>query len=288
MQPTLGIVGNGIVGKSVAHGFRHVAERVMVHDKYQASSTLKEVVEGSRFIFLCVPTPCDFKRSRIDLSILDDVVASVAALEPRGSFVVIKSTVTPGTTDAYREQFPKLSLAMVPEFLREARYLEDAENPDRIVVGCASEDTGQELETLYRKAFPETPLFRVSPTEAELIKYMSNCFLAAKVIFGNLFYEYASEIGADYETLKKVLTNDHRITDDHLDVTEEGGFGGKCLPKDLNSLVGFAEQCGLDTGLLREIWRKNIAVRKVHDWEKIPGASWLGAAYEPDGEGESS
>lgn len=273
MARTIGVIGYGIVGQAVAHVFSPFADEITIYDKYKDHDSLEETARGAEYVFICVPTPFDYSAHKIDLQILDEVMEEVAPLATGETICVIKSTVVPGTTDAYRERYPALNLAMVPEFLREATYLQDAENPHRVIIGAADEQVSQQLRDLYRMRFPYTPLFQVSPAEAELVKYMSNCFLAMKVTFGNLFYEYVEGIGGDYGQVKKALTADDRISNDHLDVTAQRGFGGKCLPKDLNALVSWAQGRGLDTGLLKEIWRKNIEVRREKDWESIPGAS---------------
>ncbi|MFW5923378.1 MAG: hypothetical protein ACOCSQ_03230, partial [Planctomycetota bacterium] len=212
MARRVGVIGYGIVGKAVRHVFSPFSDEIMIYDKYKESAELAEVVDGSDFLFLCVPTPFDFDRGCIDLSVMDEVVGQVAEEEPRDSVCVIKSTVVPGTTGRYHEEYPDLNMAMVPEFLREQTYLQDAENPDRVILGACEEASAAALRDLYRMRFPYTPIFTVSPSEAELIKYMSNCYLAMKVMFGNLFHEYVEEIDGDYEHVKEALTADERIT----------------------------------------------------------------------------
>lgn len=273
MKPRIGVIGNGVVGKSVVHVFREVAHRITVHDKYQKSASLADAVGESHFIFLCLPTPCDFAGQRIDLSIMDEVLEKIVRMETGPRIFIIKSTVVPGTTLSYARRYPDLRLAMVPEFLREASFLEDAENPDRIIIGSDDEGVARELRELYLTRFPEAPQFRLSSGGAELAKYMANTYLATKVIFANLFKAYAQRAGEEYGKLKEAVTADSRITDDHLEVTQEGGFGGKCFPKDLNALIGFARENGLPAELLETVWEMNLRVRRVRDWDDIPGAS---------------
>jgi UDPglucose 6-dehydrogenase len=276
MIQRIGIVGYGIVGRSVHHVFADFCKQVTVYDKFQDTASLQEAVMQSDVVFICVPTPCDFADQSIDLSIMDEVIGQIAELEPGDRIIAIKSTVVPGTTAGYQERYPELCLAMVPEFLREATYLQDAEKPDRVAVGAGDPDVAERLCALYRKRFPYIPVIPMKTREAELLKYMSNCFLAMKVMFGNVFNDYAEAAGADYERVKKALTVDPRIPDDHLDVTDAGGFGGKCLPKDLNAMIGWAQNHDCDTELLQTVWHQNLAVRQIQDWETIPGAAARG------------
>jgi UDPglucose 6-dehydrogenase len=283
MKTNIGIIGYGVVGKSVAHAFRDVADSFSIYDKYQESDTLKEVIQNSRVSFICVPTPCNFEQGTIDLSALEETIKSIAELDAsEDSIFVIKSTVVPGTTRKYQEQYPGLKLAMIPEFLRENSWEEDAENPDRIIIGAEDPEVSESLYKLYQLAFPNKPIFQMRTSEAELTKYVSNCFLATKVIFANIIHEYAEAFDAHYRKIKAALTADHRIADDHLTVTKERGFGGKCFPKDLVSLIGAAKDKGLDTRFFEEVWNKNLQIRQLRDWEGIPGASHDNTAWVKD------
>ena len=96
------------------------------------------------------------------------------------------------------------------------------------------------------------------------------CFLATKVIYANEMYDICVKLGIKYEEVKKMVVADRRIYDSHLDVTSLRGFGGKCFPKDLLALLAMVKSNGVDTTLLDAVWRKNLKIRKVHDWEEIP------------------
>lgn len=69
-----------------------------------------------------------------------------------------------------------------------------------------------------------------------------------------------------------MVVADRRIEDGHLDITTLRGFGGKCFPKDLLSLRAMAKTKGVDTAILDAVWKKNLAIRKIRDWEEIPFA----------------
>ncbi len=115
-------------------------------------------------------------------------------------------------------------------------------------------------------------MYQTDPTTAEMVKYMANCYLASKVIFANEMFDICEKLGIKYEEVKKMVVADNRIFDSHLDVTTARGFGGKCFPKDLLALRAMAREKGVDTAMLDTVWKKNLAIRKVHDWDEIPGA----------------
>lgn len=116
------------------------------------------------------------------------------------------------------------------------------------------------------------PVFQTDPTTAEMVKYMANCYFAMKVIFANEMFDICESLGIKYEEVKKLVSADHRIFDSHLDITTSRGFGGKCFPKDLLALRALAAKKGVDTSVLDTVWKKNLEIRKVRDWEEIPGA----------------
>lgn len=271
MNYQLGIIGFGIVGQAVEYGFR--GEDIYIYDKFKDYLTLQEVCKKSEFIFVSVPTPILHDESGIDLSIVEEVVGEIAA-EISGSdkILIIKSTVVPGTTASFEKKYPDLNFCFNPEFLTEANFLEDFVKADRCIVGSSNDLTSRRVISLYKRHFPHMPMFQTDPTTAEMVKYMANCYLASKVIFANEMFDVCEKLGIKYEEVKKMVVADHRIFDSHLDVTTARGFGGKCFPKDLLALRAMAKEKGVDTSFLDTVWKKNLAIRKVRDWEEIPGA----------------
>lgn len=269
-RPKIGIIGYGYVGQAVAYGFS--TAEIHIYDKYKEGfETLPSVVKKSEFIFVCLPTPIVEDESGIDLSIIEDSVKKISQwTNNTNKIVIIKSTIVPGTTAEIISRYPKTLFAYNPEFLTEANYLQDFVNADRTIVGATNDQVSLRVVALYRQQFPKAQIFQTDTTTAEMVKYMSNCFLATKVSFANEMYDVCNKLGIKYEEVKKMVVADRRIYDSHLDVTSLRGFGGKCLPKDLLALRGMVRGDGIDTTILDAVWKKNLAVRKVHDWEEIP------------------
>lgn len=273
----LGIIGYGIVGQALAYGFSQPEIKnkyeIKYYDKYKETASLEEVVAGSEFIFICLPTPMKEDESGIDLSIIEDSIAQISKYtNGTDKIIVIKSTVVPGTTATLEKKYPKSNFAMNPEFLTEANYLEDFVNADRTVVGANNDLTSRRVVALYRQRFPHMKIFQTDTTTAEMVKYMANSFLATKVIFANEMFNLCQALGIKYEEVKSMVVADHRIFDSHLDVTTSKGFGGKCFPKDVVALIGRAKELKLEPKLLETVWSINKKIRQVHDWEEIPFA----------------
>lgn len=270
----IGIVGYGFVGQAVANGFNIASggkDKILYFDKYKESTSLEEVIKFSEFIFVCLPTPMKADESGIDLSIVEDMIPQIAHLtDNTDKIIIIKSTVTPGTTASFEKKYPKTNFCFNPEFLREASFLEDFLNADRTVVGSNNDLVSRRVAVIYKQRFPKTKIYQTDPTTAETVKYFANAFLSTKVTFANFFYDYCQKMGIKYEEVKKMAAADSRIVDAHLDVTTQRGFGGKCFPKDLVAIMGEFKKAGVDSSLLKTVWEYNKKKRKVHDWEEIP------------------
>jgi nucleotide sugar dehydrogenase len=203
--------------------------------------------------------------------VIKDVV-SLAKEAKRKPIIVIKSTVVPGTTRKMGKKYGWPEILFNPEFLTEANFLEDFVNADRIVIGGDLDWVRQKLVELYRESFPATPIFSTDPVSAEMVKYMANTLLATDVVFANEIYDFCEKLGIEYDEVKTMVQADRRLTKAPLNVTTERGFGQKCYPKDTVALLGLAKEMGVDLSVLSVAWKKNLKIRKVRDWEEIPGA----------------
>jgi hypothetical protein len=99
---------------------------------------------------------------------------------------------------------------------------------------------------------------------AELCKYMENTFLATKVAFVNQFYDLAQVYGVNYNELRELWLADERIGRSHTIVTEERGYRGRCLPKDIAAIIQAAKPFG-GAPLLEAIDRYNDEVCRRAD-----------------------
>lgn len=272
----IGIIGYGFVGQAVANGFQAASgskDNILWYDKYKNGSSLKKVIDGSEFIFVCLPTPMKQDESGIDLSIFEEMIPQITKYtDGTDKIIVIKSTVTPGTTVKFEKLFLKSKFCFNPEFLTEANYLDDFINAERTVIGSNSDLVLRRIAVIFKQRFPKSKMFLTDPTSAETVKYFANAFLSLKVTFANYFYDYCQKLGIKYEEVKKMAAADHRIGDYHLEVTTLRGFGGKCFPKDLVAIIGEFKKMGVDTSLLETMWEYNKKIRKVHDWDEIPFA----------------
>ena len=259
----IGIIGAGMVGGAIEHCFAH-AHELFVHDP-QRGTKLEDVVDHVDMAYVAVPTPPNPATGECDTSIVEDTLNQL----PEGFTVVIKSTVIPGTTQRYHEEYPHLNIAYSPEFLLERQRLEDFANQDLLVVGTHHEDVAKMVFQQHVEAgvMRKERLFHVTPTQAELVKYTKNTFYALKVIFANQMHDICEAMGEDWSNIREIITTEQAqpIGPSHLDPIFGlyRGFGGKCLPKDTLALGVLAERLDVKYELLDAMQTDNAALRTI-------------------------
>jgi UDPglucose 6-dehydrogenase len=270
----------------------------------------KAVAEAD-VIFICVGTP-PLPNGDADLSAIDSVARLVGTGAHGSKLVIEKSTVPAQTGQQLKRQLSvygrngtaKFRVASNPEFLREGTAVYDFLHPDRIVVGVEDQQTEKQMHEIYRpvlersfkcpihsQACPkaEPPAWMVTTiNSAELIKHASNSFLALKISYANMLADLAEKLGADIDEVVRAVGKDPRIGESFLRAGI--GFGGFCLPKDLQAFMRLAQRCGVDFSLLKEV--ENINARRIdHFVEKLRRALWvlrgkqigvLGLAFKPN------
>lgn len=247
---SIGIIGGGTVGQA-AKNFYKEAE---VYDKFKPSDSWTEVIKQD-VLFLCLPTP--FDKNEIDLSALEETFEKL----PPKKKVIIKSTMAPGTTDRFQSQRPDLKILCIPEFLTEKTSLKDFAKPDKNIIGFTQRS--QSLVPEIIKILPLAPTFVVQAREAEMIKYAINAYYALKVIFSNQLFDLCQHAKIDYHQVNCGLAMDKRIAKSHSEIFHKGyrGFGGDCLPKDLDNLIAFGKEIGMNLSLFQTVKEINEALK---------------------------
>jgi len=249
----VGIIGVGAVGAAMAELF----PGAVTYDEPKKIGSRAEI-NACDVVFVSVPTPRAPDGS-CDVSIVEDVVRWVAA-----PTIVIRSTVSVGTTRRLAETYGK-DVLFQPEY-------GPAETPDHpfndlrnirwIILGGERAPAERALRA-WQSVYSSDITVRLTTYEAaELAKYMENAYLSMKVTFCNEFYDIAEKVGVPYDELRELWLMDPRMGRSHTWVLpDKRGFGGKCLPKDLDALIALAEQAGADPSLLRQVRETNSAIR---------------------------
>ncbi|HEX9224748.1 MAG TPA: UDP-glucose/GDP-mannose dehydrogenase family protein [Candidatus Acidoferrales bacterium] len=259
------------------------------------TKSVGEAIRAGDAIFICVGTPPK-ETGEPDLSAIDNVARQIAT-EARSPKLVIEKSTVPAHTgrqlkralSAYRRDGgATFHVVSNPEFLREGTAVEDFFHPDRIVVGVDEPGVAEQLREIYRPilerrfrcpvhaaACPPTamPEFLVTTiNSAELIKHASNSFLALKISYANVLADLCEKLGGNVDEVTRAVGMDPRIGPQSLKAGL--GFGGFCLPKDIQAFIYLAKTVGVDFGMLKETERVNQQ-RVERLLEKARKALWV-------------
>ena len=127
---------------------------------------------------------------------------------------------------------------------------------------------------MYSLVFPNAKIVKTGSKTAEMVKYMTNTFLATKVSFANEMKMICDGLDIDYDKLVEYSTYDERLGKSHWAVPGPDGklgFGGSCFPKDINALLDLANKFEIDVFTLDGAWETNLQVRPEQDWKKLRG-----------------
>jgi len=267
----IGIIGQGFVGNAIYQKFKNyfdVKTYDIIEDK---GNSTKQFTMCQDIVFVCLPTPMNM-RGRCDTSLIESIVKEIFT-NFKCKTVVIKSTVPPGTTAKINSLYPNMDVVFNPEFLTEANAVEDFNNQSRVILGGPRNSTTK-LKTIYRKMFPDIDIVKTGSTHAEMVKYLTNTFLATKVAFANEMYQICEGLKLDYDKVIEYSTFDKRLGKSHWAVPGpdgDFGYGGHCFPKDLSAMLSLADDLETVDNVLNATQLTNDSVRKNRDWEKMKG-----------------
>lgn len=246
-------------------GLRELLEEGLRTHKLRFTTSYEDAIPEAELIFLAVDTPQTLAGAA-NLRNIRDATRSIArALNGSSPIIVNKSTSPIGTGEtieeilrtAFQERQREPRIVSNPEFLRQGRAVEDFLNPDRIVIGSRSASDAQEVAELFVELGGEVILTDLRT--AEMIKYVSNAFLATRVSFINEVSRLCEAIDVDIDRVLDGIAQDPRIGRSFF---QPGiGFGGSCLPKDVAALRFIGETHGVATPVLSGVQEVNQAQR---------------------------
>jgi UDPglucose 6-dehydrogenase len=236
---TFGILGYGYVGKAT-HKSLLKDQKAIVYDSM--FDIEKSILYKADTVFICIPTNTD--------NDIDIIIDEIMDLQKNGNpTIIIRSTLPLGACEKIEDKVGPI--IYIPEFLRE-RYWDTDCLKRPLVVGHNSTDT-------LPNWLLEEEIYKCSTTEAELVKMFSNNFATMRIAFANVFYDLSQSVGADYNIVKDMF---FKIQQDQTYMEVPGhdgtrGFGGKCLPKDLDFLIDTLDEYNIDQNWFKHIRELN-------------------------------
>ncbi len=280
------------------NGLKELLLSVVTERKLLAATlNRQEMFDNSDLLFICLPTPSSEDGS-IDLSFIENETKELAKLLKESKdykTFVVKSTVIPGTTSGVvRKTLEEISgkiagqdfgLAMNPEFLMEGLAISNFTKPDRIVIGAVDDTSFEHVKQLYTSF--DCEILKTTTSEAEMIKYATNSFLATKVSFINEIANISEGLGINVGQVARGIGLDDRISPRFLRAGV--GFGGSCFPKDVKALYAVSKQLNVESQVLKAALQANElqpqrAVDLLAQMTEIKGKviALLGLAFKPE------
>lgn len=250
----IGVLGKGVVGSAVYDGLTYLGHQVSFYDPKYPETKMTDVLDTD-IIFICVPTNQSSDGS-CDVSIVETVIQELSDFNYDG-IVAIKSTIEPGTAKRLQDKHTNIRIASVPEFLRANTALADfIYNHDLLVIGTNSESDYNLIKEIHGH-LPKL-VVKVSPTEAEVIKYFNNVHHAMSITFANITYDVCKKLDADYTNVYTAITKRECFNPAYLMANENlRGYGGHCLPKDTAAWNYLIDKLGLEFDLIKSVMRDN-------------------------------
>ncbi len=246
-------------------GLPEMMHRVVAAGRLRFTTKHAEAIPSAEYVFIAVGTP-PARRGEADLIFVRQAAKSIAENMVRPLTVVDKSTVPIGTGDTVdriirENQKSEIPFRVVanPEFQREGSAVHDFMHPDRLVIGAHDPAAAQDVAALYAKL--GAPVLITDLYGAEMIKYASNAYLAARISFINEIARICERVDTDVKVVAQGMGMDQRIGPLFL---EAGiGYGGSCFPKDVKALARMAESMGYHPELLDAVIEINTDQRKL-------------------------
>jgi UDPglucose 6-dehydrogenase len=273
-------------------GLEEMVRRNAQAGRLRFTNSYDEGLPGVEFVFIAVGTP-QGSGGEADLKYVRTAARSIARAMDHPLIIINKSTVPIGTGDwvadiirRHQPQPIQFSVVSNPEFLREGSAINDFMYPDRIVLGSLDSEAAAQVAQLYLSL--RAPIMITDLRTAEMIKYASNAFLAARISFINEIASICEALGADVKEVAVGMGYDKRIGPYFLDAGI--GYGGSCFPKDVQALAHMAAIHGCHPQLLRSVMDINRDQRRqvIHKLREVLGRldekviGILGLAFKPN------
>lgn len=231
-----GILGYGYVGKATHKGLLKDQKAIVYDTMFDVD---KSIIYAADTVFICIPTNTDED--------INTIIAEIKDLQAHNSNVqiIIRSTLPLGAcTKIQAEVGP---IIYIPEFLRERYWDTDCFKRPLVV--------GYDVADLLPDWLKDEEIHECDTSEAELVKMFSNNFAVMRIAFANVFYDLSESVGADYSNVLRMW---QKVQQDQSYMEVPGhdgtrGFGGKCLPKDLDFLIETLEKHNI-----KQEWFKHI------------------------------
>jgi len=249
------------------------------------TSDFSKVAESQVIIFV-VGTPVD-EQFNPDLQPLAQAVGSVNAYLKPGQLLLLRSTVSPGTTNRVRGLIEEqtglrigrdLFLAFASERVVQGQAIREIVNIPQLL-GTFDDESYRRAEAFFQ-TFITARCFHLSPVEAEIGKLMTNMSRYVQFALANEYYLIADQYGANIHKILDACTHEYP----RLHLPKPGpNVGGPCLSKDGYFLLERFPFLELISGAFKiNESMPAYLVQKLEQWSHIRRVAILGMAFKAD------
>ena len=219
-----------------------------------STSYQKSINENTDIVFVCVQTPTDPDTGKTKTDYISSVLTELKKIESFNFIICIKSTIKASLVEKISNEIDLdyKKIIFNPEFLREGSAFYDFFNPDRIVIGGSDQKGLDKCLELYESFDCEKII--TDSNSSQMIKYLSNTYLAMRLSFVNETYRLVSEFNGNPEEVLNAIGKDKRIGNDYF--RPSPGWGGSCFPKDVKEVIS-SFQMDYQLPIISEILRSN-------------------------------
>ena len=273
-------------------GLEELVKTNVKEKRLSFSCDLADAVKKSDVCFIAVGTPQDQDGS-CDLQFVLNAAGEIADAMNGYKVIVDKSTVPVGTAEKVAALIKSrtehdFDVVSNPEFLKQGNAVDDFLYPDRVIIGSNSDRATLIMQEIYAPFFRTgNRIIVMDVKSAEMTKYASNSFLAAKISFMNELANLCEKVGADAEMVRIGMSTDSRIGNKFL--FPGLGYGGSCFPKDIKALIRTGEENNCEMSIIKAADAVNLKQRLIFidkiknyfkDLNNLKIAVW-GLAFKP-------
>ncbi len=252
-------VGTTNAGKTYIHeaGLDELVKSAVAKGNLIATTDTASAVAKSDIIFITVGTPVK-DNGFLDDSQVKEAARTIGLSMKRGSLVVLRSTVSPGTTEGVLlpvleessgMKLGEFGLADAPERLQEGKALEGLKNEATVVGGYKFHKKSAEITAGVFDILNVPISIVADPTTSEFSKFVWNYLLDAAISNAQIVAQLCEKLGVDFMEVRNTANTDPRIRM----MVAGPGSGGSCLPKDVTAMFALAKKLGMEENSLKSI-----------------------------------
>ncbi len=215
-------------------GLDELVEKNVKRGRLKATTDLVKAAKDSDVMIILVPAFLD-KNKKPDLGIVKSVSENIAKGIEKGDFVIVETTVPPGTTDRVVRPILEKSglkagedfgMAHCPERTSSGRAIRDILGAYPKVCGGINKKSTDTAEAIYQVINSKGVITVSSSTEAEMVKIAEGLYRDVNIALANELALISERYGADvFEVIKTANTQPF------CNIHKPGaGVGGHCIP----------------------------------------------------------